>query len=176
MPALRAELHPDLRAQAERAATSRSKPPDELVEAARRGRLSRSNTESGTEGRQAVDAVLYAKRAAKAAPGESVRSRLGHERPGAEGRTMSVLLDGPARYVELSGLSRGEARRLARYDSLLGQLGSGKLRAAEFERRVSGWRPIRGLRFLANADAALVLVEERRAEDVDVFHYDPGRP
>ena len=82
MPARR-DLPPKLRRQATRPALSRrqlsrGKLPVELLNAARGGLLSDSNTARGTQGRQAADAAAYRPRARRTSPEESVRERLGH--------------------------------------------------------------------------------------------------
>jgi hypothetical protein len=150
----------------------RRQPPDGLISAAKRGELRRSNTMPGTKGRQAVDAVVYRQRAADRAVGETARQRLGVVRTG---REMSVLFDGPPRFEVVSDVTRAEARRLARYDSLLGQLAGGTLSPTAFDRRVSSWRPFRGEHFLSEPDAALAILELRRAGDEPIFHYERGR-
>jgi hypothetical protein len=49
------------------------------------------------------------------------------------------------------------------------------MRPSEYRRRVSGWKPIVGHRFLADPDAVLAIVEQLRSEDRETFWYDPGR-
>jgi hypothetical protein len=162
----------DLRRRANRAATPRKRPPDNLIAAAQRGLLTRSNTKPGTKGRQAADAVVYQSRVADRAPGETARQRLGVV---PTERSMPALFDEPPRWVDLDNLSRAEARRVARYNSLTGQLTKGKLSPAAFRRRVSSWRPFRDERFLSDPDAALALLEVRRTSDEELFYYERGR-
>lgn len=88
---------------------------------------------------------------------------------------MPALFDEPPRWVDLDNLSRAEARRVARYNSLTGQLTKGKLSPAAFRRRVSSWRPFRDERFLSDPDAALALLEVRRTSDEELFYYERGR-
>jgi hypothetical protein len=57
---------------------------------------------------------------------------------------MSAYMGERARFSLHGNLSRSEARRLGRYDSLVGQLSTGRLSGREFERRVGSWRPFRG--------------------------------
>jgi hypothetical protein len=75
----------------------------------------------------------------------------------------------------LQAPSRREASRAARYDAYVGQLAEGRITARAFERKISGWRPIRGERFLSNPDAVLAVLENRRAADQETFVYRSGR-
>ncbi len=162
----------DLRRRANRAATPRKRPPDNLIAAAQRGLLTRSNTKPGTRGRQAADAVTYRARVADRAPGETARQRLGVV---PTERSMPALFDDPPRWADLDGLTRLEARRVGRYNAMVRQLAEGKLSPAAFRRRVSSWRPFRGEHFLSDADAALALLEVRRTGDEELFYYERGR-
>jgi len=157
-----------LRRKANGEATPRKRPPDDLIAAAQLGLLTRSNTKPHTRGRQAVDAVTYRARAADRAEGETARERLGVVK---STRSMPAMLDSPPRWVDLDNLSRAEARRVARFSSLTGQLAEGKLSPAAFRRRVSSWRPFRGEHFLSDPDAALALLEARRTSDEELFYY-----
>lgn len=109
-----------------------------------------------------------------------MRARLGHDRAG-RFRTMSVLLDTPPRSELLSELSRGEARRVARYGEVVRQLlYQGRYRGAvmtpaRFRRVVGTWRPIRGERFLSDPDAVVALIDELRADDQELFVYERAR-
>jgi hypothetical protein len=85
------------------------------------------------------------------------------------------MVDDPPRFVVIEGLARRDVRRAARYDSLVRQLDHGQMLGVSFQRRVQGWRPIAGYTFLADSDAVLTLLEERRANDVELFVYDSGR-
>lgn len=100
----------------------------------------------------------------------------GHE-PSAvrDDRTISAFVGSGAAFVELSGLTRAEVRRLARYDSLVGQLARGQIGGREFRRRVGSWRPVQGLPLASDPEAVLAAVERRRAADVEVFTYRSGR-
>ena len=171
----------DLRRKANRAGTPRRRPPDDLVTAARRGLLTRSNTKPGTKGRQAADAAAYSRRAADTAPGETVRARLGHEV--AVSRTISALLESPPRFEVLEGVTRLDAKRIARYHEVTRQLLNrrsyrGKVMTPErFRRLVSQWRPLSsGERLLADPDAVMAILETLRAEDRDVFVYEVTQP
>ena len=77
--------------------------------------------------------------------------RTGHEPPAIRaGRQMSAFVDDHAEFRVFGDLSRAEARRLGRYDSLVSQLAGGRIGEREFERRTSHWRPIRGERFTSD--------------------------
>jgi hypothetical protein len=173
MPALKDHPLPrDLRRKADRAATPRKRPPDNLITAAQRGLLTRSNTKPGTRGRQAADAVTYRARVADRAPGETARQRLGVV---PTERSMPALFDDPPRWVDLDNLSRAEARRLGRYWHLVKELSAGRLSPLTFQRRVSSWQPLRGERLLADPTAVFALLEVRRAGDQELFFYERGR-
>jgi len=88
---------------------------------------------------------------------------------------MPALLDDPPRWRDFDDLSRAEARRVGRYQNLVGQLREGKVTPATFRRQVSSWRPIRGQRFLVDPDAVLAILEVRRSEDNEPFYYHRGR-
>jgi hypothetical protein len=171
----------DLRRKANRAATPRRHPPDDLVAAARRGLLTRANTKPATKGRQAADAAAYSRRAAGAAPGETVRARLGHEV--AVTRSISALFADPPRFKVLQSVTRLDAKRIARYHELTRQLVNrrsyrGRVMTPDrFKRLVSQWRPLSsGERLLADPDAVMAILETLRAEDRDVFVYEVTRP
>ena len=169
-----------LRATANRRAISRQPPAPgtQLREAARSGILTRGNTRPGTRGRQAVDAETYGSRQAAGARRGLGRGRAsaGHEAPGGQARAMSTLLDSPPRWAVLDNLTRGEARRLARYDAMMSNLVQGDLSPRAFERRVGAWRPIRGERFLADPAAVLAILDQRRQAGDETFVYLGRRP
>lgn len=145
-----------------------------LLARARRGALTRGNTRPGTPERQAVDRITYLRRRA-ARPHLTARQALAHPAPGDVLPSISLYLDEPPRYTIIEGLSRRDTRRAARHGALIGLLAERTMRPAEFRRRVSSWRPVAGYRFLADPDAVLALIEQLRAEDREVFYYDPGR-
>ena len=159
----------------------------DLLSRARRGRIPRPTKAERVARRQgelppersvevsAFDRALYERRAASRAPGETVRARLGHERPGA-GRSMPALLDTPPRWADFDGLARAEARRLGRYWHLVRQLAEGKLAPTAFQRRVAAWRPFRGETLLADPGTVIAFVEERRVVDEEIFYYERSRP
>ena len=161
-----------LRRKANGAATPRKRPPGDLIAAAQRGLLTRSNTKAGTKGRQAADAAMYRARAADRAEGETARQRLGVV---PTERSMPALFDDPPRWVDLDNLSRAEARRLGRYWHLVKELSAGRLSPLTFQRRVSSWQPLRGERLLADPTAVFALLEARRAGDQELFFYERGR-
>ncbi|MDA8037631.1 MAG: hypothetical protein M0Z69_00430 [Actinomycetota bacterium] len=145
----------------------------------RPGRLTRRNTASGSPERRAVYRVEYVWRRADLGGGETVRSRLGH---GPADRSMPALADHPPRWLDFTGLTRAEARRLARYWSVVEfyLLREGSVieiadRDREFRRRISRWAPFRGHRLLADPAAIRVLLERRRASGQPVFYYTRGR-
>ena len=173
--ARRAEPLPaHLRSAANRRARPRRPPSQRLRDAAAAGLLTRSNTRPGTVGRQAADAELYRRRLATR-PGATARERAGHEPVAAPERVMLALFDGPPRWVELHGLTRGEARRVARYDSLLGHLAAGDVSGSAFRRRVSAWAPLRGERFLADPETVRALLVERAEAGEALFRYEGRR-
>jgi len=146
------------------------------MDAAQRGILGRGNTRPGTAGRQAVDRFLYLRRKRQGRPGETAREALGHDRPAVRAnRAISVFVDRPDPWMVLAAPTPNETRRAARYDALVGQLASGRLSPAAFNRRISGWRPIRGERFLSDPDRVLAEIERRRASDEELFYYESGR-
>ena len=189
MPARR-DLPPDLRRQAARPALSRrqlgkGKLPPELIAAARRGVLTRTNTVRGTQGAQAVDRVKgYRSRVAQH-PELTARQAAGHE---ALGDVLPVVTfyaqlgAGPAVLVDVT-VSRRDARRVGRYLSLTGQLTEGRITPTAFERRVKSWRPItildppgfRGqVHFLSDPVAVYALAEIERGEERESW-IDSGR-
>jgi hypothetical protein len=85
------------------------------------------------------------------------------------------MVDHPPRFLIFEGLSRRDTRRAARYGALVGQLSEGQLAPVVFRRRISSWRLISGYRFLADPDAVLAILEQRRAEDRELFYYTSGR-
>ncbi len=102
--------------------------------------------------------------------------RTGHEPAGVRaGRQTSAFVGDRAEFVVFRYLSRSEARRLARYDSVVSQLARGRLSDREFERRISGWRPFRGERFASNPQAVLAALDRRRDEELELFEYRSGR-
>jgi hypothetical protein len=124
----------ELRRLANRPATPRRHPPDDLVSAARRGLLTRSTTKRGTKGRQAVDAVVYQRRAARRSPDETVRARLGHA-PAPE-----VVWSGvptTSGVIEIMTTTRWESSRVGTYSHDVSRLLDGDIDSTDFERK---WR------------------------------------
>lgn len=118
----------------------------------------------------------YARRKELRRSGETAREAAGHDRPSVRaGRAISAFVDRPDPWSVVERPTPGEARRLARYDSLVGQLAAGRLSPRAFERRVSAWRSIRGERFLSDPDRVLAEIERRRASDEEIFLYRSGR-
>lgn len=100
----------------------------------------------------------------------------GHE-PAAvrQARAMSTYLGPEARFSVPDNLTRSEARRLARYDSLVGQLSRGRISRRDFQRRVGNWRPFRGQRLASDPAAVLAALDRRRDEELELFEYRSGR-
>jgi hypothetical protein len=73
------------------------------------------------------------------------------------------------------GLSRRDASRLARYNSLTGQLAQGTLSPRAFERRVSAWRPVGGQQLTSDPAAVLARLDQLRAGDQELFRYRRSR-
>jgi hypothetical protein len=146
----------------------------ERLERAWRRELTRRNTQPGTPERQAVDRVAYLRRLERNL-GLTARQAAGHPKPDDRLPSISLMVEAPPRFLVVEGLSRADTRRAARYEGLVGQLRDGKITPATFERRVSSWRPIAGYRFLSDPYAVLAILEERRAQDQEIFVYDSGR-
>jgi hypothetical protein len=146
----------------------------DLLARARVGGLRRSNTTVGTPERRAVDRVIYVRRRERYSE-LTARQALGHPALTDTLSTISLMVDDPPRFVIVEGLIRRDLRRAGRYDHLVRQLDEGRLSPVVFRRRVRSWRPIAGMQFLADPDAVLALLEERRAGDLEVFVYDSGR-
>ena len=139
-PRPRPELPRELRRQANRPALSRrqlrkGRLSPSLVEAARHGVLTRTNTATGSQGRQAVDRVKgYAPRAARTAPGETVRARLGHA-PAPE--VVWSAVPTTSGVIEVLTTTRRESSRVGIYSHDVGLLLDGDLDPRDFERK---WR------------------------------------
>jgi hypothetical protein len=145
----------------------------DLIARARRGELTRRTTEPGQPERRAVNRVEYVRRRALHFE-RSAREATGHYLTAPLPLQMSFLAAGPPRFIVVENLSRRDRSRAGRYADFVGKLDIGRLSPAEFGRRVSRWRPIAGERFLADPDAVLAILEQRRAQDVDVFVYQIG--
>jgi hypothetical protein len=183
-----ADLPPSLRRAANSRATRRRPPRSgtRLYDAAETGLLTRSNTKSGTRGRQAVDAAAY--RARKATePTLSPREALGHRVAGSRSKVVTFYTDDPPRRITLEGegITRREVRRGGTYLHSVRELiadlrrhprDADRLRR-EWERR---WRiraPIAGYPFLATADAAIALADQdRQTGEEPIFDSGRSRP
>ena len=86
-----------------------------------------------------------------------------------------MLVDDPPRFVILEGLNRRDLSRAGRYGDLVQKLEAGRILPKDFRTRVRRWRPVAGFHFLADPDAVLLLMDQRRASDREVFVYDSGR-
>jgi hypothetical protein len=174
--ARKSPVSPELRQAADRLAGPRTEAPSaDLTAAARRRELTRTNTTPGSEGRKAVDARTYGRRQAKASPGITARQATGHAKATDRMPTVSYFrADGT--YVQRQAVSRGEARRINRFNSLSSNLAQGNISAKEFARRVGSYVPLgNGDRFLADPTALQASIEELRAQGEDPWHYEPGR-
>jgi hypothetical protein len=80
--------------------------------------------------------------------------------------TRTFVVD-PPREVQVTGTSRGQARRAGKYDILVTQLVEARITPADFRARVQRWAPFAGYRFLADPDAVLALVETARGSGND---------
>jgi hypothetical protein len=141
-----ADLPRSLRRAAARPAGPRGRrPSDRLVEAARLGILTRTNTAPATAGRRAVDAVVYDRRLAaaerrarergRAAP--SARQAAGHD---VRRRRISALVEGAGLVVIDVGLS--DSRKIGRHLDLAGALADGQITRTAFRARLRAWRSL----------------------------------
>ena len=99
----------------------------------------------------------------------------GHEPTIVRARRACRPCSGTAPTFETAEPTRGETQRLARYNALVGQLAEGKISGTEFQRKVESWRPVAGQRLASDPDAVLARLEQRRAEDRELFEYRSGR-
>jgi len=171
----RQQLPRGLRSAANRAARPRRPPApgSQLAQAARAGLLTRGNTTAGTAGRQAADAVVYARREARRAPGESARAAAGHRQAPAAGGMSGIFKD--AGFVVIESPTRGERRRLGRFNARLAELAQGQLSPRRFERQIGGWRPLRGMTFENDPEVILATLDIRRESGDEVFIYEGRR-
>lgn len=152
-----------------------------LVDRARRGELTRANTEKGTPERRAVDRASYLKRRSSR-PGLSAREALGHEVGATRPKVASFYAANPAQMMTVEGVSGNDMRRAGYYMLAVGQLVNAKQRggadwaesAAAFRARFSPWRPIAGRSLLTDPLAVVALAEQERAADTEVV-FDSGR-
>lgn len=173
--AARSPLPASLRSAANRSARPRRPPApgSKLAEAARAGQLTRANTVPGTAGRQAADAVVYAKREARRAPGETARTAAGHRKtPPAGG--MSGIFKG-AGFVVVEAPTPGERRRLGRFNARVAELVEGQITPRRFERMIAGWRPLRGMAFENDPEIILATLDIRRQVGEELFIYEGRR-
>jgi hypothetical protein len=147
-----------------------------LLAAVRGGDLTRGNTRKGTEGRRAVDRAVYLKRIAGLRPGETIAEAAGHDKPQVRsGRSITALIAGRPGLATVEAPTRGEASRIARWNNLVGKLASGAVTPAQFERRVSGWKPVAGQNLESDPGRVLAEIEALRASDTAIFQYSSGR-
>lgn len=156
----------------------------ELLRRAQAGELTSRNTLRGTPERRAVDRATYLRRRA-ARPALPARAALGHRVRGSRPRVVTFFTDtnGPARVVEVSGVSRRDVHRAASYTSavaaLLHDLQVASERADQIKRTFRRrWRrraPIAGLAFLADPDAVVALATAFREEGGRIVQ-DSGDP
>lgn len=143
----------------------------DLLAAARRGDLKRSNTAPGTPERRAVDRITYIRRIEKH-PGGTAREALGHHKFGKTGGRISSLLDGAPEYVVLENATRSELRRAGRYERLVRELLDARITKKEFIRKIKSWKPIRGRRFLADPKEIYRILDKRREDGLPLFEYE----
>ena len=148
--------------------------PADLVAKARAGRLTRRSTSPGTPERRAVDRVAYLRRRARH-PELTARQATGHNVPPLHPPRISIMVDDPVRFLVLEGFGRRQLSRAGRYADLVSKLDRGRIDPRVFRLRVRRWRSIEGFAFLSDPDAVLALLEQRRANDYEVFVYDSGR-
>jgi hypothetical protein len=166
-----------LRRDADRRSPRGSPPSSDLLDAVRRRQLTRSNTKPGTAGRQAVDHVSYERRTSPLRhPGRSARELAGHENQDVRARRSisGFLADRPGLALVQSP-TKGEASRLARYDNLVGQLASGKIKPEAFHRRVSKWQPVQGQRLESDPTKVMASLSALQAAGQATFMYASGR-
>jgi hypothetical protein len=141
-----ADLPRSLRRAAARPAGPRGRrPSDRLVEAARAGVLTRSNTRPRSAGRRAVDAAAYERRLAAAERrarehGQALptaRQAAGHD---VRRRRITALVQGFGLVVIEVGLS--DSRKVGRHLDLAGALVGGQISAAAFRARLRAWRSL----------------------------------
>lgn len=171
----RQQLPRGLRSAANRAARPRRPPApgSQLAQAARAGLLTRANTGSGTAGRQAADAVVYARREARRAPGETARAAAGHRKKAPAGGMSAIFREVGFSVIEAP--TPGERRRLGRFNARVGELVEGQISPRRFERMVGGWRPLRGMTFENDPAVVLATLDIRREAGDEVFIYEGRR-
>jgi len=135
--------------------------------------LTRGNTARGTAGRQAADAVVYARREARRAPGETARAAAGHRKAPAAGGMSGVFKD--AGFVVIENPTPGERRRLGRFNARVAELVEGQISPRRFERQIGGWRPLRGMTFENDPEVILATLDIRRESGDEVFIYEGRR-
>lgn len=183
--ATRRRIPLSLRRAANRPAGPRgSAPSQRLRDAADAGLLTRSNTQSGTAGRRAVDRSMYLRRRA-AEPDISAREALGHRPAGAPARKTTFYTTDPPRMVTAEGVNLRDVHRGSEYMRATNALLIDLKRASgdparvarvkrDFARRWRRRAPIAGHPFLADADAVVALAELVRTGDVPIV-FDSGR-
>jgi len=168
---------PGIRRAAGRRAIPRHPPApgSKLREAARVGLLTRANTRGGTRGRQAALAEEYAHRQAtgRRRGATTAREAAGHHAQPEPAAMSAILVD--AGFTVLDSPSRRERSRIARWNSLAGQLVDGEMTSSEFRRRIRTWRPIRDDRFESNPELVLAILDARRIAGDSVFIYEGRR-
>jgi len=171
----RQQLPRELRSAANRPARPRRPPAadSKLAASARAGLLTRSNTRGGTAGRQAADAVVYARREARRAPGESARAAAGHRKAPPAGGMSAIFRE--VGFSVIESPTRGERRRLGRFNARVAELVEGQISPRRFERQIGGWRPLRGMTFENDPEVILATLDIRRESGDEVFIYEGRR-
>jgi len=141
-----ANLPASLARTANRRAIPRKSQSPNLLAAAQRGELTRSNTRAGTAGRQAVDRATYQRRQA-IHPHLTARQAVGQKVAGERLPVASffgVLHGAPALIGEVT-VSRRDASRIGKYLNLVEGLLDGTLSKKGFQDKVKRWAPIKVL-------------------------------
>ncbi|MDA8380321.1 MAG: hypothetical protein M0020_05765 [Actinomycetota bacterium] len=135
-----------------------------------------------------MDRSTYERRAARRAPGDTVRAALGHgalERP----RVASIFAaaDGGGRFLTLEDVGLADQRRAGRYLAAVRDLARDRYRTPagvvlhgdaarrHFAARFSRWRPIGGQRIVSDPDGALALADAAREAGDEVLFDSPRR-
>jgi hypothetical protein len=115
-------------------------------------------------------------------PDLTARGATGHGMAGDYPPTAAIYTGGPARYVELQGVSRRDLRRAGVYmhatrrlrNDLRARPDEGAAIRRAFRSRFRRWRPIAGHPLLSDPDSVLALQDQMHAADVEIA-FDSGR-
>ncbi len=178
-----ADLPRSLRRAANRSAIHRRPPRlgTRLYEASEAGLLTRANTEPGTRGRQAVDAVTRRYRRERE-PTLPVREALGHRVAGSRPKVATFYAADPPRRITIEGVTQRDVQRAGAYmhsvRTLIRDLREHPQQAdrikKRWESRARRRAPIVAHPLLATATAAILLAEQDRQTGEDPV-FDSGR-